>query len=246
MGRRFLRPLTLTPAEKSELEHLSKHAPLRVGRRARMILLLAQGKRLAQVAEVLGVHPNTVRNCVTSFYERGVPGLLHAATGAVRPIYFDQPLKEQIVEIAQTPPRRLGLDHKLWSLRLLRRYLIEQGLVEDVSPEGLRQLLRGHDLPAEFWRRPRRLRVRLTPALRRVLRIWAASPHPGRRLVAQVLLEAEKGATDAEIAEALGVGLSHVRGLLRRFRNRGVQVLQTGVTRAALYLERKMRGMFGG
>lgn len=245
MGRRSIRPVTLTPVERRELEYLSQSGPLRVRRRARIILALAQGRRLTQVATELRVHPNTVRNCVASFYERGVPGLLHAATGAVRPLYFEQSLKERIVQIAQTPPRRLGLNHDLWSLRLLRNYLIEQGLIEDVSPEGLRQLLKGNDLPAQFWRRPRRLRVRLTPALRRVLRIWASNPHPGRRLIAQVLLAAEQGSTDAEIAEALGVGLAKVRALLRRFRNRGVEALQVGVTRAALYLERKMRGMFG-
>jgi len=242
MRRSLRQPLHLTLPEQRELEWLAKHGAPRVARRAAIILARNQGDRLRDIADRLGVHPNTVRNCVLSFCERGIPGLMHAATGTTRPILFDEETKARIVEVAQTSPRSLGLARDRWSLRALREYLLREGLIYDISVEGLRQLLRGHDLPERYWRRARRLRLRLTPAVERLLRTWSHNPQPGRRLIAQALLAASEGRSDEEIAEALGVALENVRSWVRRFRKRGLDILQQRVTRAALFLEAKIRG----
>ncbi len=241
MKRPLRDPLQLSEAEQRELEWLAKHASARVARRARIILARGSGYPFKEIARRFRIHPNTVRNCVLNFCERGIPGLMHAATGTARPLLFDEDTKSQIIRIAQSSPRSLGLARGRWSLRLLRSYLLEQGLIYEISVEGLRQLLRGSELPPQYWRRARHLRLRLTPAVERVLQVWRRNPQPGRRLLAQVLLAAHEGRSDEEIAAALGVALNHVRTWIRSFRRRGLDILQARVTRAALFLERQMR-----
>lgn len=234
-------PLELTDSVRRELEWLAQNGPETVARNAQIVLARANGLPLKAVALRLGVHPNTVRNRLLRFYERGVAGLTHAATGTTRPIVFSDEVRAKIVEIAQTAPRSLGLGHSRWSLRRLRAYLYDQGIVEDVSVEGLRQILRGHDLPERYWRRGRELRIRLTPAMERLLVTWARGPNPGRRLLAQVLLAAADGKDEEDIATALGISLDQVESWIRGFQRRGLNVLHSAVSRAARFVGGKLR-----
>lgn len=241
MSKRSLRrPLELTESVRRELEWLANNGPEAVARNAQIVLARARGLPLKVVASRLGVHPNTVRNRLLRFYERGVAGLTHAATGTTRPIVFSEELRAKIVQIAQTSPRSLGLGHSRWSLRRLRSYLLEQQIIEDVSVEGLRQILRGHDLPERYWRRGRELRVRLTPAMERLLVTWSQGPHPGRRLLAQVLLAAAEGKDEEDIATTLGVSLDQVESWIRGFQRRGMQLVHSAVSRAASFVGKKL------
>jgi len=221
---------------------LAQNGPEVVARNAQIVLARANGLPLKAVAVRLGVHPNTVRNRLLRFYEHGVAGLTHAATGTTRPIVFSEEVRAKIVEIAQTPPHSLGLPHPRWSLRRLRAYLCDAGMIEDVSVEGLRQILRGHDLPERYWRRGRELRIRLTPAMERILATWASGPNPGRRLLAQVLLAAAEGKDEEDIATSLGINLDQVESWIRGFQRRGLRVLHSAVSRAARFVGRKLSG----
>ncbi|MCX8071027.1 MAG: helix-turn-helix domain-containing protein [Candidatus Binatia bacterium] len=241
MAKRSLRrPLELTESVRRELEWLANNGPEAVKRNAQIVLARAKGLPLKVVALRLGVHPNTVRNRLLRFYELGVAGLTHAATGTTRPIVFSDEVRAKIVEIAQTSPRSLRLPHSRWSLRRLRGYLLEQQIVQDVSVEGLRQILRGHDLPQRYWRRGRELRIRLTPAMERLLATWANGPHPGRRLLAQVLLSAAEGKDEEDIATTLGISLDQVESWIRGFQRRGLHILHSAVSRAARFVGRRL------
>ncbi len=241
MGKRSLRrPLELPASVRRELEWLAQNGPEAVARNAQIVLARARGMPLKAVALQLGVHPNTVRNRLLRFCEHGVAGLTHAATGSTRPIVFSEEVRSQIVRIAQTAPTSLGLRHPRWSLRRLRAYLYDAGIVEDVSVEGLRQILRGHDLPQRYWRRGRELRIRLTPAMERLLATWANGPNPGRRLLAQVLLAASQGKEEEDIAATLGINLDQVESWIRGFQRRGLQVVHRAVSRAKHFVGAKL------
>lgn len=241
--RSLRRPLQLPDVVRQELEWLARNGPQTVARNAKIVLARAQGLPLRTVADSLQVHPNTVRNRLLRFYERGVAGLTHAATGTVRPIVFSEEIRARIVEIAKSSPQSLGVAHSRWSLRRLRAYLIQQGIVEDVSVEGIRQILRGHELPERYWRRGRELRIRLTPAMQRLLATWSQGPHPGRRLVAQVLLAAADGKDEADIASTLGISLSQVESWIRGFQQRGLRIVHSAVIRGANFVGRKIRSL---
>jgi transposase len=217
----------LTPALEAELEWLAGEAPANVARHARIILGCARGMSFPAVAAAVGVHPNTARNCVRRFEVHGPHGLLHGGTGKLKNAAFSEAVRDAIARIAMHSPASAGDASAQWSLRRLRAHLYRRGLVQAISVEGLRQLLRGLPLPPAYWRRPvRRLRP-LSDAVRHALENLAQGPRRDRRLRAQIVLASDRGLNEAEIAAALHVGRETVRRWLRRFHRAGILALQT-------------------
>jgi transposase len=58
-----------------------------------------------------------------------------------RPQTFTLPKRQEIKRIALSDPQDLGLPFATWSLSKLADYLVAEGVVTDISHEGLRQLL---------------------------------------------------------------------------------------------------------
>ena len=59
-----------------------------------------------------------------------------------RPPTFTLPKRQEIKRIALTDPTDLDQPFATWSLAKLADYLVAEGVVKDISHEGLRQLLR--------------------------------------------------------------------------------------------------------
>lgn len=76
-GRKSSLIVTLTEAERRELESWLRSTKMRVGlvRRARALLLVADGKSLSQTAHIVGLTRKIVRRWVERFIERGIAGL---------------------------------------------------------------------------------------------------------------------------------------------------------------------------
>ncbi len=110
-------------------------------RRAQMVLLSAQGMDTAQIAEVTFTSPDRVRDVIHNFNADGFDSLGPKYAGG-RPPKFDTAQREQIKQIALARPGDHGLPFSTWSLSKLADYLVAQGVVEDISHEGLRMLLR--------------------------------------------------------------------------------------------------------
>lgn len=224
----------LTPALRAELEWLAGEAPGNVARHARIVLGRAQGMSIPSVAKAVGVHPNTVRNCMRRFEERGLHGLLHAGTGKPKNVAFSDAIRDEIARVAMHAPASVGERFARWSLRRLRTHLLRRGVVQAISVEGLRQLLRGLPLPGIYWRRTARPLGPLGAEMRRALESLSHSPRGDRRLRAQIVLASGQGLNEAEIATALHVGRGTVRRWLRRFRKAGILGLQTLPRRAVV------------
>jgi transposase len=110
-------------------------------RRAQMVLLSAQGMDVSQIAAVTFTSPDRVRDVIHNFNADGFDSLRPKYAGG-RPVKFDAGQREQIKQVALARPVDHGLPFSTWSLSKLADYLVAQGVVDDISHEGLRQLLR--------------------------------------------------------------------------------------------------------
>jgi transposase len=110
-------------------------------RRAQMVLLSAQGMDVAAIAKVSFTSPDRVRDVLHNFNADGFDSLRPKYAGG-RPPKFDADQREQIKTVALGRPGDYGLPFSTWSLSKLADYLVVRGVVEDISHEGLRLLLR--------------------------------------------------------------------------------------------------------
>lgn len=110
-------------------------------RRAQMVLLSAQGMDVAAIAEVTFTSPDRVRDVLHNFNTDGFDSLRPKYAGG-RPPKFDLEQRAEIKKVALGRPVDHGLPFSTWSLSKLADYLVAQGVVDDISHEGLRVLLR--------------------------------------------------------------------------------------------------------
>ncbi len=110
-------------------------------RRAQMVLLSAQGMDVPQIAKVAFTSEDRVRAVLHNFNDDGFDSLNPRSAGG-RPPTFTLPQRQEIKKIALGRPVDHGLPFSTWSLAKLADYLVAEGVVDDISHEGLRVLLR--------------------------------------------------------------------------------------------------------
>jgi transposase len=111
--------------------------------RLMIVLLSAQGHRVQEISREVDLHPINVRKWIHRFNEEGINGLRSGKSPGRPPIFTDEQ-RTRIVQVAQTDPRDLGLPFSQWSLQRLRKYLVRKGIVDQISVETIRQILRAH------------------------------------------------------------------------------------------------------
>jgi transposase len=114
-------------------------------RRAQMVLLSAQGMPVPKIAEVTFTSPDRVRDVLHNFDADGFDSLRPRYAGG-RPPKFTPPQRRQIKQIALSRPVDHDLPFSTWSLTKLAEFLVAEGVVDDISHEGLRALLRDEDV----------------------------------------------------------------------------------------------------
>ena len=110
-------------------------------RRAQMVLLSAQGMPPGKIAEVTFTSADRVRDVIRNFNDDGFASLYPKYSGG-RPRTFTLPERREIKKIAKSKPSEHGLPFSTWSLAKLADFLVAEGVVDDISHEGLRVLLR--------------------------------------------------------------------------------------------------------
>ncbi|MFC0842711.1 IS630 family transposase [Streptomyces noboritoensis] len=110
-------------------------------RRAQMVLLSAQSMPVAQIAEVTFTSDDRVRDVLHNFNTDGFESLYPKYRGG-RPRTFSLPERREIKKFARSKPAEYGLPFSTWSLAKLADFLVAEGVVDDISHEGLRSLLR--------------------------------------------------------------------------------------------------------
>jgi transposase len=110
-------------------------------RRAQMVLLSAQGMDIAQIARVTFASPDRVRDLLHNFNLDGFDSRYPRYRGG-RPPTFTLAQRRAIKQLALSHPQDHGLPFSTWSLAKLAEFLVAEGVVDDISHEGLRALLR--------------------------------------------------------------------------------------------------------
>lgn len=110
-------------------------------RRAQMVLLSAQGMDVAQIARVAFTSQDRVRQVLHNFNGDGFDSLYPKYSGG-RPATFTLPERQSVKKVALSRPQDHGLPFSTWSLSKLAEFLVAEGVVDDISHEGLRVLLR--------------------------------------------------------------------------------------------------------
>ncbi|POX63154.1 IS630 family transposase [Streptomyces sp. Ru62] len=125
-------------------------------RRAQLVLLSAQGMPVAKIAEVTFTSADRVRDLIHNFYADGFDSLYPKYKGR-RPRTFTLPERREIKKTAKSKPAEHGLPFSTWSLAKLADFLVAEGVVDDISHEGLRVLLReeGVSFQRETWKTSR-------------------------------------------------------------------------------------------
>lgn len=126
--------------EERQLQEWVASDDTELSRRARLILLSSQGYRIPEIGPMLEAHPANLRKWIHRFNEDGCEGLTTKRSGGPKP-RFSRKQKEQIIALAQTPPRELGLPFTRWTLHRLAEEAQKRQIVQAISHERVRQIL---------------------------------------------------------------------------------------------------------
>lgn len=110
-------------------------------RRAQIVLWSAQRMDVPAIARIAFTSEDRVRAVIHNFNEDGFDSLAPKYAGG-RPPTFTLPQRREIKKIALSRPEDHDLPFSTWSLSKLAEFLVAEGVVDDISHEGLRVLLR--------------------------------------------------------------------------------------------------------
>jgi transposase len=110
-------------------------------RRAQMVLLSAQCMDAPAIAKVAFTSEDRVRDVIRNFNVDGFSSLYPKYRGG-RPPKFTLAQRREVKKIAKAKPAEYDLPFSAWSLSKLADFLVAEGVVDDISHEGLRVLLR--------------------------------------------------------------------------------------------------------
>lgn len=135
---RFIRKLTLK--EKRQLEKLCRKRSSQIRERARIISLSAQDVPIGEIVKRVGLSRQSVFFWLNRFEDFGIDGL-ETQPRPGRPITFTKDIGKDIVRIATSKPKDLGLNFTTWSLPKLKDYLIRHKIVDYICIESVRTCL---------------------------------------------------------------------------------------------------------
>ena len=159
----FVRPLS--DAERETLEAGLRSSDAFTLRRCQILIASARGENAYQIAHELGCNPQTARNAIHAFNEKGLPEALRQGSKRPHTVHraFQGPEQaEALRELLHHKPRKFGKHTRsVWTLDLAAEVSLEEGLTkEQITGETVRATLA-------------RLGVRWERAKR-----WITSPDP--------------------------------------------------------------------
>src|SRR4029077_14507849 len=110
-------------------------------RRAPIGLLSAQGMDVPAIAKGAFTSEDRVRDVIRNFNADGFTSLYPKYRGG-HPPNFTLPQRRDIKKIPKSKPVEHDLPFSTWSLAKLADFLVAEGVVDDISHEGRRVLLR--------------------------------------------------------------------------------------------------------
>jgi transposase len=138
------RKVSLTKAQCTELQAFVAHGKksAREINRARVLLLAAEGKGDSEIAHLLGLARGTVYNVRKKYESKArhpLPEVLHDAPRSGRPVTLDGDVEAKVTMIACSAPPE---GRSRWTLHLIADKLVRLEVLESISHESVRQLLK--------------------------------------------------------------------------------------------------------
>jgi len=139
----------LPPEALEELRTASKsRKDAGFARRARGVLMFADGKRYSYICEALGVSKEGLRLWLRSYEANAIAGLLDQPRPG-RPRVKSKDIEEAVEEIIHRPPTDFGFDRSTWSLDAMVEYVFKSRGIQ-VGMQTVRDVL--HEMGYR-WRR---------------------------------------------------------------------------------------------
>ena len=114
-------------------------------RRCQILLASHRGENAYQIARSLGCNPQTVRNAIHAFNEKGLPQALRQGSKRPHTVHrsFQGPEQvEALRELLYHEPREYRKQRSLWTLDLAAEVSFEEGLTEErITGETVRATL---------------------------------------------------------------------------------------------------------
>lgn len=137
----MLKVRDLVNAEVAQLNRLLDSNDMDIPKdRLRIVYLSWQGKTISEIGDLVDLHPINIRKWIHRYNAQGIRGLITKAIPG-RPAIFDSAKRKRIREIYQSHPRQNGRSFNEWSYNKLKEYIIEIGLVENISLETIRGIV---------------------------------------------------------------------------------------------------------
>jgi transposase len=122
----------LSKEERKRLESGLRSKDAFALRRSRILLASARGEQAPRIARSLGCSPQTVRDAIHDFNQRGPDALV---AGSSRPkrtrAAFDEKSAEALRGLLHRSPREFGRESSLWTLAMAAEVSFDQGLIEE-------------------------------------------------------------------------------------------------------------------
>ena len=133
--------LVLSSADEESLHTLTTQGvhSVRQVKRARVLLALATGVSGYVVAAQVGLCVQTVYQIANRYRQEGLAGALEERPRSGGPVRFDGPVRAHLTALACS---EAPAGHSRWSVRLLADRAVELALVEAISHESVRQVLK--------------------------------------------------------------------------------------------------------
>ena len=132
----------ITDNEKNKLYSLLDTNP-EIKYRIKIILLANDGYTVPEIREMTNTYDKTIRKWIHKFNDNnGIEGLFTKIDYSPM-LKIDNDAKKQIIKIASTNPRELGLKFSTWSLRSLAGYLTRDNKIikEGISHTRIKEIL---------------------------------------------------------------------------------------------------------
>ena len=139
----FLFVRSITDDEDAALRRAARSDDAFARRRAAVLRLSAQKRRLDEIADALDLSTSGVRRIVHDFHARGLDALCRQPMGPRAPTrLIDDDAAERLVAIAHRSPRDFDKPRSAWTLPLLAEVAFAEGLTaREVSGETVRQAI---------------------------------------------------------------------------------------------------------
>jgi transposase len=116
-----------------------------LAKRARAMLLLADGSSFAATARQVALRERHVRKWALRFATQGIDGLLDKKRPGRQPV-FSPAVALYVVKRACERPEVVGRSLSQWDSAELARQLVRDGVVEAISPQTVQRILAHHKL----------------------------------------------------------------------------------------------------